>query len=85
MEKVVDYVMKKVEDRYWIADGLQEEYFEIFRIYIIGAESDGSSDEESTCIVQAVIVIRHTCINIDAHTYLHLLCVRLVFLLPNLK
>ena len=41
------HVRDKVEDHYWIADNLQEEYIEEFIIHF-GGESDELSEEESS-------------------------------------
>ena len=46
--KNICHVREKVEDHYWIADNLQEEYMEEFVIHIGGRDSDTSSDEESS-------------------------------------
>ena len=43
----ISHVKNKVEDHYWIADNLQEEYIEEFVIHVGGEESDTSSDEGS--------------------------------------
>ena len=45
--KNISHVKNKVEDRYWIADNLQEEYIEEFIIHF-GGESDELSEEESS-------------------------------------
>ena len=41
------HVRDKVEDHYWIADNLQEDYIEEFVIRVGGEESDSSDEEES--------------------------------------
>ena len=42
----ISHVKDKVEDHYWIADNLQEDYIEEFVIHV-GEDSDASSDEGS--------------------------------------
>ena len=43
--KIISHVRDKVEDHYWIADNLQEEYKEELIIHF-GGESDEVSEEE---------------------------------------
>ena len=45
--KVVQHVIEKVEDKYWVADALQEELVEDLVIEI-GGDSDDSSDSDSS-------------------------------------
>ena len=44
-KKNIEHVQKKVEDHFWEADNLQEEFIEQFMIHV-GGESDESTDEE---------------------------------------
>ena len=63
MEKLIEYVQRVFEDKYWLDDGLQEESIDEFVIRVSGSDDESSSESSSESSDESVIIIVNACLS----------------------
>ena len=68
LEKLVDHVQAKVEDKFWEQDGLHEQYLDEFIIRVTESDSCEEESSEESVVIRVLPVMN----NSRFHHYNHL-------------